>query len=188
MRAPSYLYSRAVRPPWAARITSKSVAISASMGRSGTNSRGVAAASASAPPARASAATPERSQRNRAARRTAAGSAPAAIPIASSTRPSDTPVRISPVMTRQSTARSASVARAASSARRPSRGRRDLGQRQRRLDRGRSGLGQPADPEHARLGGGEGPPGEVRDGGGHVAGVEITEELGDQPELVEAPR
>src|SRR5439155_4810395 len=51
-----------------------------------------------------------------------------------------------------------------------------------------SGLGQSPDPEHARLGGGEGAPGEVRDGGGHVAGVEITEELGDQLELVEAPR
>ncbi len=121
MRAPSYLYSRAVRPPWAVSTSSKLVAGSASMGRSGTNTRGLAPARAAAPPVRARVATVERSPRKSAARRTAVESAPAASPIASRTRPSDTPVRISPEMIRQSRSCSAAVAREANSASRSSR-------------------------------------------------------------------
>ncbi len=73
MRAPSYLYSSAEAPPWAASASSTSPAISASIGSSGTNTRGAAAASASAPCPSASAATVVRSPVTSAARRTAAG-------------------------------------------------------------------------------------------------------------------
>ena len=104
---------------------SQSVVGSASIGDSGTKSRGAAAARAAAPPARAIVATRERSPRKSAARLTAAGSAPAARPIASSTSPSDTPVRISPVMILRSQACSGPVARAASAVSRSSRMRRD---------------------------------------------------------------
>src|SRR5438132_6377263 len=124
MRAPSYLYSRAVRPPCAASTAGKSSAISASIGSSGTKARGLAPATAAAPPAAASVATAVRSPRKSAARRAAATSTPHAAAIASSSSPSDTPVRISPPMIRARNSRSSADTRAASRARRSSRARR----------------------------------------------------------------
>ncbi len=96
MRAPSYLYSIAEVPPWAASASAGSVAISASIGSSGTKTRGWAAARAAASPPSARAATAVRSPVISAARRTVAGGAPAASAIASSTSPSERPMRISP--------------------------------------------------------------------------------------------
>src|SRR2546427_444288 len=112
MRAPSYLYSSAEVPPWAARTSSKSSAIWASMGRSGTPGRAVAEASAAAPPRAASAATWERSPSISAARRAVSSGAAKARAIASSTSPSDTPVRISPATIRCNVSRSSVEARA----------------------------------------------------------------------------
>src|SRR5213593_163429 len=124
MRAPSYLYSSAVRPPCAASTAAKSSAISASIGSSGTNGRGLAPATAAAPPAAASVATAPTSPRNSAARRAVGRSMPHAAAIASSRRPSETPVRISPPTIRLRNSRSSAEARAASRARRSSRARR----------------------------------------------------------------
>src|SRR5438309_112880 len=124
MRAPSYLYSSAVRPPCAASTAGKSSAISASIGSSGTKGRGLAPATAAAPPAAASVATAVRSPRKSAARRAAATSTPHAAAIASSSSPSDTPVRISPPMIRARNSRSSVDTRDASCARRSSRARR----------------------------------------------------------------
>src|SRR5205814_1375863 len=61
MRAPSYLYSSAVRPPCATSTSSTSRAISASIGRSGTPGRAAVRASAAAPPRSARSATVARS-------------------------------------------------------------------------------------------------------------------------------
>src|SRR5947208_208014 len=124
MRAPSYLYSSAVRPPCAASTAGKSSAISASIGSSGTKGRGLAPATAAAPPAAASVATAVRSPRKSAGRRAAATSTPPPAAIASSSSPSDTPVRISPPMIRARNSRSSADTRAASRARRSSRARR----------------------------------------------------------------
>ena len=124
MRAPSYLNSSALRPPWARRTSPKSPAISASIGKSGTKTRGSVRASAWDPPSRASVATRDKSPRNRAARRTVARSAPTASAMASSTRPSETPLRISPTTMRPRISRSCGLARAASAASRSSRARR----------------------------------------------------------------
>src|SRR2546425_940794 len=124
MRAPSYLYSSAVRPPCAASTEGKSSAISASIGSSGTKGRGLAPATAAAPPVAASTATAVRSPRKSAARRVVATSTPQAAAIASSSSPSETPVRISPPTIRARNSRSSSDAREARRARRSSRARR----------------------------------------------------------------
>src|SRR5436309_2196099 len=124
MRAPSYLYSSAVRPPCAASTAGKSSAISASIGSSGTKGRGLAPATAAAPPVAASTATAVRSPRKSAARRVVATSTPQAAAIASSSSPSETPVRISPPTIRARKSRSSSDAREARRARRSSRARR----------------------------------------------------------------
>src|SRR5216117_1292802 len=124
MRAPSYLYSSAVRPPCAASTEGKSSAISASIGSTGTKGRGLAPATAAAPPVAASTATAVRSPRKSAARRVVATSTPQAAAIASSSSPSETPVRISPPTIRARKSRSSSDAREARRARRSSRARR----------------------------------------------------------------
>src|SRR5213593_1935121 len=124
MRAPSYLYSSAVRPPCAASTEGKSSAISASIGSSGTKGRGLAPATAAAPPVAASTATAVRSPSKSAARRVVATSTPHAAAIASSSSPSETPVRISPPTIRARKSRSSSDAREARRARRSSRARR----------------------------------------------------------------
>src|SRR5438105_460345 len=120
-RAPSYLYSSAVRPPCAARRSEKWVAVSASIGDRGTKSRGATRASPAAPCARARTATAEMSPRKSDARLTTSGSAPAISPIASSTPPAEIPVRISPPMIRATVSRSRGDARAANAASRDSR-------------------------------------------------------------------
>src|SRR5437016_1919571 len=120
-RAPSYLYSSAVRPPCATRSSEKSVPVSASIGDSGTKRRGATRVSPAAPCARARTATAEMSPRKSAARLTASGSAPAISPIAPSTPPAEIPVRISPPMIRATISRSRADARAANAASRDSR-------------------------------------------------------------------
>src|SRR5207245_2611961 len=111
IRAPSSLYSIAVSPPCSARTSSRSSAISASIGFIGARRRRPRDRSASAPSNKAISATNPRSPRNIWAVRTASGSTPAASAIPSSITPSFTPIRISPKTFFRRTSRSSCEAR-----------------------------------------------------------------------------
>src|SRR5438093_1444504 len=111
MRAPSSLYSIAVWPPCSRRTSSRSSAISASIGFMGARSRRPRDRRPGAPSKRAISATRPRSPRNMCAVRTESASTPAASAMPSSMTPSFTPILISPKTFRSRTSRSPSDAR-----------------------------------------------------------------------------